>query len=116
VRRSLVEEVGGFDPGLRTCEDWDSVATHLGDVAPLPPGGVRSRPVPDVAAVSHLERRWFLLDGLEVTERGHSFDLRVPRPLRAYRDGLPRDELSRVHSGFTVEYSARWSATSLSSG
>ena len=93
VRRSRVEAVGGFDPVLRTCEDWDlwqRVART----------GARFARVPEVFAVycvrqdsatSDLAR--LLADGLQVIARGHAPDPRIASPAAEHALGRPRHEL-----------------------
>lgn len=96
VRRSLVQAVGGFDPGLATHEDWD--LWHR-----LARAGARFGSVPEVLAIyrmrpksasSHAERG--LADGLRVLRRTHGPDLRVPCPRPEYAGGLPADELPEL--------------------
>jgi peptidoglycan/xylan/chitin deacetylase (PgdA/CDA1 family) len=89
VRRSLVEEVGGFDPSLRTCEDWDlwqRLARAGAHFARLPEVLALYRMLPESA--SHDPRR-LLEDGLRVIDRGHAEDPRVPRPAAAWAAGQP---------------------------
>lgn len=105
VRRELVAEVGGFDPGLRTSEDWDlwQRLGRAGVVFARTPAtvafyrnraGSLSKDVQRVAA-----------DGLEVIRRGHAPDPRVPRPAPAHARGGPADSL-----GPRLLYFAMWCA------
>ena len=89
IRRRVFDELGGFDLGLRTCEDWDlwQRLTRIG----MPLAAVhqtlavyRTRP----GSIS-LTDDGYVADGLEVIKRGHSRDSRVRDPLPAYRDGAP---------------------------
>jgi peptidoglycan/xylan/chitin deacetylase (PgdA/CDA1 family)/GT2 family glycosyltransferase len=92
VRRARVEEVGGFDPSLLTCEEWDLWQR-------LARAGARFAQVPEVLALyrlrpgstSHDPRR-LLEDGLRVIARGHAPDPRVPRPDPAHAGGRPLRE------------------------
>jgi hypothetical protein len=89
VRRSLVEKVGGFDPRLVVCEDWDLWQR-------IARAGARFGTIPEVLAfyrmrpgsVSRKAER-ALVDGWTVLRRGHGRDPRVPDPDRRYADGLP---------------------------
>jgi peptidoglycan/xylan/chitin deacetylase (PgdA/CDA1 family) len=93
IRRALVEEVGGFDPSLLTCEEWDLWQR-------LARTGARFVRVPEVLAlyrlrpgsISHDPRR-LLTDGLRVIGCGHGPDARVPRPDPAHAMGCPSHEL-----------------------
>lgn len=93
VRRSRVEEVGGFDPSLLTCEEWDLWQR-------IARSGARFARIPEVLAlyrlrpgsVSHDPRR-LLEDGLRVIGCGHAPDPRVPRPDPADAAGCPPHEL-----------------------
>lgn len=92
VRRTLVEEVGGFDPSLLTCEDWDLWQR-------LARAGARFSQVSEVLALyrmrpgsASLDPRRLMEDCLRVIERGHSSDPRVPRPDPAHAAGRdPRE-------------------------
>jgi peptidoglycan/xylan/chitin deacetylase (PgdA/CDA1 family)/SAM-dependent methyltransferase len=94
VRRSLVEAVGGFDPSLRTCEDWDlwqriaRAGAHLGAIDDVL-AFYRMRP-----ASASLEGRQMLVDGLRVISQGFSSDARVPQPKPEYANGLSADDLA----------------------
>ncbi len=92
VKKSLVEEVGGFEPGLTTSEDWDlwqrvaRVGARFGRVKELL-AFYRMRP----GSASKQAYR-MLVDAVHVLEQGHSPDPRVPRPHPVYPEGYPRDE------------------------
>src|SRR4029077_8559378 len=77
VRRSLVETVGGFDPDLSTCEDWDLWQR-------IARTGARFARVPEAlalyrmrAASASLHARRLLADGLRVIDRRPGPDPRV---------------------------------------
>ncbi len=92
VRKAVVEEVGGFQPGLATSEDWDlwqKVAR----------AGARFGKVPDLLAFYRMrpgsaskQAYRMLVDTIGVLEQGHAPDSRVPRPHPVYPRGYPRDE------------------------
>jgi peptidoglycan/xylan/chitin deacetylase (PgdA/CDA1 family) len=93
VRRSLVQAVGGFDPSLRVCEDWDLWQRIARAGARF--GVVRKALAyylvrPDSASRDGFQ---FLTGGLHVLIRGHSPDARVPNPAAAYASGMPVKEL-----------------------
>ena len=89
VRKSLVEEVDGFDTGLCTSEDWD----FWQRVART---GARFGAVREVLAFYHMrpasaskQAHRMLVDALRVLEQGHSPDSRVPTPHPVYPQGFP---------------------------
>jgi peptidoglycan/xylan/chitin deacetylase (PgdA/CDA1 family) len=89
VRRRRVEQVGGFDPALVTCEDWDLWQR-------LARTGARFAAVPDVLAYYHVRvtsrsfDAWQLLrDGLVVVGRGHGADSRLPDAPMPMAAGVP---------------------------
>ena len=95
VSRSLVEKVGGFDPSLKTCEDWDLWQR-------IARTGARFGGVPEILAAYRMRAdsasknaRRLLSDGVRVLTRGHSADLRVPEPHPVYPDGFPKEELPK---------------------
>jgi peptidoglycan/xylan/chitin deacetylase (PgdA/CDA1 family) len=93
VRRSLVEAVGGFDPTLRTCEEWDLWQRIARSGARF--GAIREvlalyRMRPDSLSVNS---RQLLDDGLRVITRGHSSDPRVPNPHPSHAHGQPAEQL-----------------------
>ena len=93
VRRSVVEEIGRFDPTLRTCPDWDlwqRVART----------GARFGLVRDVLAYyrmhpnsASLDAQQMVKDALCVLRRGHAPDRRVPRPDPQHANGAPIERL-----------------------
>ena len=92
VRRAVVDSVGGFDPGLRTCGDWDLWQRVIRS-------GARIERVDEVVAAYRLRpqslslaARQVLQDGLEVIRRAHSPDHRVTDPPPAYAKGLPAED------------------------
>ncbi|HJU65507.1 MAG TPA: glycosyltransferase [Gemmatimonadaceae bacterium] len=100
VRRALVLDVGGFDPALRTCQDWDlwqRVMRTTDRVAHIPSALAQYRLRQGSASMSGEQ---LLADGLRVIERGHAFDPRVPNPLPRYADGAPRSQLGRAKLDF----------------
>ena len=93
VRRAAVRELGGFDEGLKSSEDWDlwqrlaragrRFAQTRRRVAfyRARPGSL-SRDLPRAAHA-----------GLEVMRRGHAPDPRVTGAAPRHRDGAPADDL-----------------------
>ena len=100
VRREHVERVGGFDPTLRTCEDWDlwqrvaRSGTRFGRVSEIVAHYRVRRP----SSATDDER--FLHDGLSVIQRGHEHDPRVPDPLHV--GGATQFELSSSRFRFAA--------------
>ena len=87
VRRDLVEEVGGFDTGLATCEDWDLWQR----IARM---GVRFTSIPSSLAYYRIrqgslsgDRRQMLRDAIKVILRAQSRDPRVRAPDPQHVDG-----------------------------
>ncbi len=85
--RALIDEVGGFDPGLRTCEDWDF--WHR-----LARTGIAFHPVPDAVAYYRLrphslssDTRAMLADARPVIERAFAPDPRVRAPAPRHAGG-----------------------------
>ena len=78
VRKQIVKSVGGFDPALRTCEDWDlwlrvtRTGAHFGVV---PEVLALYRTYPDSASVDPVQ---LLKDSNVVLERVYSIDPRIP--------------------------------------
>jgi peptidoglycan/xylan/chitin deacetylase (PgdA/CDA1 family)/GT2 family glycosyltransferase len=94
VRRALVEEVGRFDPSLRTCADWDLWQR----IARL---GARFGRIPDLLAWYCLRpyATWtsssqFFIDGLRLVTQGHSPDLRVASPYPLHARGFAPERLA----------------------
>ncbi len=92
VRKALALEVGGFQPGLATSEDWD----FWQKVART---GARFGKVPELLAFYHMrpgsaskQAYPMLVDAIRVFEQGHAPDPRVPRPHPVHPRGYPRDE------------------------
>jgi peptidoglycan/xylan/chitin deacetylase (PgdA/CDA1 family) len=93
LRRVIFEHHGGFDPDLRTCEDWDlwQRITRTG-AAFARVDGVHA--VYRVTAGSlTLADDQVVRDGLRVVARGHAADPRVPDPAPAYAHGMPPTQL-----------------------
>lgn len=102
ARRSLVEELEGFDPSLETCEDWD-LWQRLARV------GARIAAVPEFLAVyqvteGSLSRRYgqVLADTQKVIKRGFSSDPRVKRPACATASGAHGGDASRLCAFYTA--------------
>lgn len=90
VRKSLVRDVGAFDPSLVVCEDWDLWQRFSR-------AGARFAPVMGVLALYRIRRgsastdgRRTLQDGLRVLARAYSSDPRVTKGHPVYPNGLPR--------------------------
>lgn len=91
VRKAVVEAVGGFDPSLTACEDWD--LWHR-----IARTGVRARAIPDVLAIyrqrpNSATRDYvgFLRCGIEVIQRNHRPDPRVAHPVPGAAAGAASD-------------------------
>jgi glycosyltransferase involved in cell wall biosynthesis len=99
VRRSLVEAVGGFDPGLRTCEDWDLWQRIARTGARF--GAVREKLAAyRIRAGSATSNGYQILcDGLQVLARGHGADRRIPQAHPVYPAGFPRQHLAKNKFG-----------------
>jgi peptidoglycan/xylan/chitin deacetylase (PgdA/CDA1 family)/GT2 family glycosyltransferase/protein-L-isoaspartate O-methyltransferase len=87
LERPLIDGIGGFDPALRTCEDWDF--WHR-----LARTGVAFHPVPDAVAYYRLrhhslssDARAMLADARIVIERAFSPDPRVRHPAPRHAGG-----------------------------
>jgi peptidoglycan/xylan/chitin deacetylase (PgdA/CDA1 family)/SAM-dependent methyltransferase len=96
VRTELVRGVGGFDPGLVTCEDWD-LWLRLARL------GRPFAVVPDILALyrmrersASVDGRRMLEDGLAVLARARRPDPRVTAPASAYADGRRTDDLAET--------------------
>jgi peptidoglycan/xylan/chitin deacetylase (PgdA/CDA1 family) len=92
IRRALVEEVGGFDPALTTCEDWDlwQRVARAGARFTMVEGHHAIYRVRPDAATANAAR--LLADGLTVIARGHAPDPRVPHPEPGNATGRPVSE------------------------
>jgi peptidoglycan/xylan/chitin deacetylase (PgdA/CDA1 family)/SAM-dependent methyltransferase len=105
ARTELVRAVGGFDPELVTCEDWD-LWLRLARL------GRSFAAVPDVLALyrmrersASVDGRRMLEDGLEVLARARRPDPRVAHPAPAHEQGWRRDDPAE-----TRLYHACWTA------
>lgn len=100
VRCELVLDVGGFDTGLRSCEDWDlwqriaRTGARCGRIE-----DVVARCGPDQAFLSS-DPRSMARDGLTVIDRGHQADPRVREPASAWAAGLDRAEIGQAQAEF----------------
>lgn len=102
VRTSTVLEVGGLDPMLHTCEDWDlwqRIARTGARMVRVPKimAVYRARPGSASNAGARLQE-----GGLKVLERAHGPDPRVGNPAPAFREGRPRSELGAKRVYFTA--------------
>ena len=89
VRRDVVEEAGGFDASLVTCQDWDVWQRISRTGARF--GGTKEilslyRVRPGSAS---FDSEKMIANGLRVIETGHSSDPRVLRPVARHLNGLP---------------------------
>jgi peptidoglycan/xylan/chitin deacetylase (PgdA/CDA1 family) len=90
ARRALIQEVGGFDPSLRTGEDWDlwlrlaRAGARFGHV-PVALALYRAR-----AGSASMNPRQLLADSLEVLRRAYGPDPRVAHPVSRYAQGIDR--------------------------
>ncbi|MEM7132351.1 MAG: trifunctional glycosyltransferase/class I SAM-dependent methyltransferase/polysaccharide deacetylase [Chloroflexota bacterium] len=88
LRRKLVESIGGFDPELVVCEDWDvwqrvsRTGARFGAVKGLI-APYRMRPTS-----ASMDGRRILKDGLQVLSQGYRDDLRVREPHPAFPAGF----------------------------
>ena len=87
IDRTLIDEIGGFDPALRTCEDWDF--WHR-----LARTGVVFHPVADAVAYYRLRARSLssdahamLADARIVIDRAFAADPRVRHPAPRHAEG-----------------------------
>jgi glycosyltransferase involved in cell wall biosynthesis/peptidoglycan/xylan/chitin deacetylase (PgdA/CDA1 family) len=102
VRRSLVEALGGFDPSLATCEDWDLWQR-------LARAGARIAAVPEFLAMYQMSERsksrqyrQVIPDAHKVIKRGFSADPRVKHPSPAMANGAHGDDEALCCSFFTA--------------
>ncbi|MEM4380228.1 MAG: trifunctional glycosyltransferase/class I SAM-dependent methyltransferase/polysaccharide deacetylase, partial [Thermoplasmatales archaeon] len=93
VRRSLVIDVGGFDPSFRTCEDWDlwqriaRTGARFGGIGEIL-AAYRMRPGSATCNSPQL-----LKDGIRVLNQGHAPDPRLAQLHIPYPEGLPSEQL-----------------------
>ncbi len=104
TRTAAVRAVGGFDPGLEACEDWDLWSRLIR-------AGIRFAQHPDPLAYYHLSpgsmstSHRMLTGGLKVIARIFSSDPRVTEPVPAFRDGAPahlRAEVEVAWAGYAA--------------
>lgn len=100
VRRSLVEAVGGFDPTLCLCHDWDLWQR-------VARAGAHFGAIPDVLAdelvrpgLASINPSALLAEGLHVIEQGHAADPRVPNPKPEHANGRPKELLAGARLEF----------------
>jgi glycosyltransferase involved in cell wall biosynthesis len=93
VRKSLVEQIGGFDVSLKTSPDWDLWQR-------IARTGAQFYAIPEVLAFyrmspkgASLDADQLFKDGLRVLKQGHAPDLRVPKPHPKHIKGLPRKDV-----------------------
>lgn len=105
TRRTLIEAAGGFDPTLRTCEDWDlwqriaRMGCRFGAVREAL-ACYRTRP-----GSASMNAAQLVSDGRKVIERGYSTDPRLAAPREEYAEGLKDDD----HRA-TLLYTVAWAA------
>ena len=94
LRRDMVLELGGWDEGLRTNEDWDLWIR-------IARAGAVFRPIRKIVGYYwnwpnslSKDRRQMAADSLEVHRRTHAPDPRVAHPSPACADGLPAAQLA----------------------
>jgi peptidoglycan/xylan/chitin deacetylase (PgdA/CDA1 family)/SAM-dependent methyltransferase len=104
IRRSLVEAAGGFDPSLRTCEDWDLWQRIARTGARFGPVGeilAYYRMRPDSASV---DGKQLFSDGLRVLSQAHSpiptHQLTNSQNSQTHTAGLPPENLPRLKLQF----------------
>jgi Glycosyl transferase family 2 len=93
VRKSIVDEVGGFDPSLERCPDWDlwqRVARSGARFAALDEVLAYYRMSPNGVS---LDAEKMLRDSLLILKRGHAPDARVPNPCSRYANGMPAEQI-----------------------
>ncbi|MCI0563680.1 MAG: glycosyltransferase, partial [Nitrososphaera sp.] len=99
VRRSVVEEVGGFDTSLRTCSDWDlwqRIARTGARFGSIQDSLALYRMSPNSISLNSLNT---LTCGLRIIEQGYSHDKRVKNPHPDNANGLPRDDIANSKLG-----------------
>ncbi len=105
TRRSVVEAAGGFDPTLRTCEDWDfwqRISRRGCQFGAVPEALAYYRTRPGSASMDAAQ---LVRDSRRVIERGFSADPRVAAPRPEYAAGAPGDDRRE-----TLLYTAAWAA------
>ena len=102
VRRRMVAALGGFDPALATCEDWDLWQR-------LTRTGARIAAVPQFLAMYQMsahglsrQYRRVIADAHNVIKRGFSIDPRVNSPLAETMNGARGDDRTTRCSFFTA--------------
>lgn len=105
IRRSLVSSVGGFDPSLAVCEDWDLWARVLRttDRIKFVPKTMASYRMGDATLSRNHEQ--MVKDGLTVLSQNCAPDPRVENPLSAYANGIC-SELIDMQSTYFVVWNA----------
>jgi GT2 family glycosyltransferase len=93
VQRSIVDQVGGFDPLLARCPDWDLWQR-------VARSGARFAAVDEVLAYYRmspsgisLDAEQMLRDSLTILKRGHAPDARVRNPSPIHAQGMPPDKI-----------------------
>ncbi|MBV8682294.1 MAG: glycosyltransferase family 2 protein, partial [Caulobacteraceae bacterium] len=88
LRTAKAQALGGFDPHLGSCEDWDLWQR-------LARAGASFRGIPVPLAIYNMHagslsgrHAAMLQDGLRVLQRGHGPDARVASPAPAHRNGV----------------------------
>jgi peptidoglycan/xylan/chitin deacetylase (PgdA/CDA1 family) len=96
VRKKLIDEVGGFLPGWKTCEDWDLWQR-------ITRTGARFAFVDEALALYRMRPGSASLDAVDMVRgtiatinRGHGPDPRVPHPAPEYADGAPPEGAPRA--------------------
>lgn len=107
VRRDLVAAPSGFDPDLKTHEDWDlwqRLARSGATFVEAPSDVAFFRPRPDSLS---RDVRQTTVDGLRVLRRGHAPDPRVRTPAPAHAQGASPDALPSRELQFLMWSAAR---------
>lgn len=105
TRRALIEAAGGFDPSLRTCEDWDlwqriaRMGCRFGAVREAY-ACYRTRP-----GSASMNAAQLVSDARQVIARGYAADPRVSAPREEYANGLGDDDQPA-----TLLYTVAWAA------
>lgn len=106
LRTALVRDLGGFDPALAVCEDWDLWQR-------VARAGARFGMVEELLALYRLrpgsasKNAVVLLDqGLQVIARGRAPDPRVPHPAPQHAQGLPDDGSADELRYYLLAYAA----------